>query len=54
MSFGVDSTNCRRYAKGEQVYTDCLWVCYNKLDRRFREYWQEHKDKMTSRYYGDQ
>ncbi len=18
---------------------ECLWVCYNKIDRRYREYW---------------
>ncbi len=21
-------------------YNECTWVCYNKLDRRYREYWK--------------
>ena len=33
-------------------YSECMWTCYTKLDRRYRGYWKEHLEKLRSRYYG--
>lgn len=44
------------YSKGEDRYlekkrqeNDCWWVCYNKLDRRYRDYWLAQKNQLVDR-----
>ena len=43
----------RAQTGGEGRYFPCLWDCYNRLDRRYRGYWTNHKNKIEERYFGD-
>lgn len=35
----------------EEVYDECMWICYNKLDRRYKEYWLDQRNDIVSRHY---
>lgn len=35
---------------GATVYNDCVWICYNKLDRRYIDYWKKKRDSVIQRH----
>ena len=47
------SNSCQSVKRNHPEYNLCIWNCYNKLDRRYRGYWNEHKNKLINRYYHD-
>ena len=52
------ATNCdaNKAQKGhnsntiQAAFNDCLWVCYNKLERRYTEYWKKQKEETINRH----
>lgn len=36
---------------GIESYDECMWVCYNKLERRYRDYWKKQKEDIVLRHY---
>lgn len=39
-------TTCSKKCSGDEQdvgYNECIWECLNKLDRRYKKYWQEKK-----------
>ena len=32
-------------------YDNCNWVCYNKLDRRYRDYWLKQRNEIIDRHF---
>jgi hypothetical protein len=36
---------------GSPARLDCYFNCYSRLDRRYRNYWLEHRNKLINRYF---
>lgn len=34
-----------------KTHDECMWTCYNKLDRRYKEYWRNQKEDIVKRHY---
>ncbi|KAL4485023.1 hypothetical protein ABPG74_020200 [Tetrahymena malaccensis] len=48
--------SCKKKADAEKgntlgVYDECLWICYNKLDRRYKEYWRNLKNDVIKKHF---
>ena len=39
-----------QFTVNEALYNN-LWICYNKLDRRYGIYWREKKEKLLARHF---
>jgi len=33
-----------------EAFNNCAWICYNKLDRRYKNYWKIKRDKILERH----
>ncbi len=34
----------------KENFNNCAWMCYNKLDRRYKNYWRNKRDKIIERH----
>ena len=34
----------------KEAFNNCSWICYNKLDRRYRVYWKNQRDQIVERH----
>ena len=44
------SKSCPAGNEYSKDYNECLWECYNKLDRRYKVYWVEQRQKVEDRF----
>ncbi len=33
-----------------ETFNNCAWICYNKLDRRYKHYWKIKRNKIIERH----
>jgi hypothetical protein len=36
--------------EAEILRAKCNWICYNKLDRRYRDFWLQQKNDIIKRH----
>lgn len=46
---GLKFTACSKKCPGDESkveHNECIWECLNRLDRRYKKYWQELKEQV--------
>ncbi|CAK56053.1 unnamed protein product (macronuclear) [Paramecium tetraurelia] len=49
INYNVDQTYQEKISNKVNIYR-CRWVCENKLDRRYREFWLQQRNDIIDRY----
>ena len=34
----------------QEAFNECAWICYNKMERRYQDYWNKQKLDILNRH----